>query len=97
MSHLGVCGGRSRLEPAAPAEQNTTKDLDRRTQVCELHVVFKISYVFLLHKSIMQDTAELTINHVNPDVRGNEQEEAKRRKCKRLKLCGGQTYDISAD
>jgi hypothetical protein len=44
----------------------------------------------------MQDTG-VTLNHVNPNVRRIGQGEARNRKCKRLKLGGGQAYDRSAD
>jgi hypothetical protein len=41
--------------------------------------------------------AEVTLNHVNPNVRDIGQEEARHRKYKGLKLGGGQVYDRSAD
>jgi hypothetical protein len=40
--------------------------------------------------------AEVNPNHVNPNVRGIGQE-VRHRKCKRLKLDGGQVYDRSVD
>jgi hypothetical protein len=39
--------------------------------------------------------AEVILNHVNPNIRGAGQE-ARHRKCKGLKLGGGQTYHLSA-
>jgi hypothetical protein len=45
----------------------------------------------------MQDTAEVILNHVNSNVLGTGQGEARHRKYKRLKLGGGQVYDRSAD
>jgi hypothetical protein len=41
--------------------------------------------------------AQVILNHVNPNVRGAGQREARHRKYKRLKLGGGQAYDPSAD
>jgi hypothetical protein len=41
----------------------------------------------------MQDTADVILKHVNPNV----QREAMHRKYKRLKLGGGQAYERSAD
>jgi hypothetical protein len=60
-------------------------------------VAFKTPYVYDYINKLCRRQAEVILNHVNPDVRGIGQKEAKRRKCKRLKLGGGQTYDISAD
>jgi hypothetical protein len=44
----GVCGGRSPIEIAVLAEQalRAIGNLDRCTPVRELHVAFKIPYVF---------------------------------------------------
>jgi hypothetical protein len=41
--------------------------------------------------------AEVIVNRVNPNVRGMGQGEARHRKCKMLKLGGGQAYGRSAD
>jgi hypothetical protein len=40
---------------------------------------------------------EVILNHVNPNLHGIGQEEARHRKCKRLKLGDSQAYDRSAD
>jgi predicted transcriptional regulator len=40
---------------------------------------------------------ETILNHVNPNVHGIGQGEARRRKYKRLKLGGSQAYERSAD
>jgi hypothetical protein len=45
----------------------------------------------------MQDTGRSYPNHVNTNVRGIRQGEARHRKYKRLKLGGGQAYGRSAD
>jgi hypothetical protein len=41
--------------------------------------------------------AEVILNHVNPNIRGTGQGEARHGKYKRLKHGGGQAYDRSAD
>jgi hypothetical protein len=45
----------------------------------------------------MQDTGRSNPNHVNPNVRGIGQGEARYRKYKRPKLGGDQAYNRSAD
>jgi hypothetical protein len=44
----------------------------------------------------MQDT-EVILKHLNRNVHGIGQGEARNRKYNRLKLGGGQAYDLSAD
>jgi hypothetical protein len=41
--------------------------------------------------------AEVILNHINSNVRGTGQGKTRRRKYKRLKLGGGESYDRSAD
>jgi hypothetical protein len=72
-------------------------NLDRRTPVRELHLAFKIPYVYDYITKLCRTQAEVILNHVNPSVRGIGQGEAMHRKYKRLKLNVGQAYDRSAD
>jgi hypothetical protein len=72
-------------------------NLDRRTLVRELHVAFKIPYVYDYTTKLCRTQAEVILNHRNPIVHGTGQGEAVHRKYKRLKLGGGQAYDRSAD
>jgi hypothetical protein len=72
-------------------------NLDRRSPVRELHVASKIPYVFDYITKLRRTPAELILNHVNPNVRGIGQGEARHRKYRRLKVGGGQAYDRSAD
>jgi hypothetical protein len=44
----------------------------------------------------MQETAEVILNHENPNVRAIGEGEPRHRKYRRLKLGGGQTYDRSS-
>jgi hypothetical protein len=67
-------------------------NLDRCIPVRELHVVFKVTYVY---DYITQ--AEVIVNRVNTNLRGIGQGKARHVKYKRLKLGGGQTCDRSAD
>jgi hypothetical protein len=69
----------------------------RRTPVRELHVAFEIPYVYDYISKLSRQQAEVTQNHVNPNVRNIGQGEAQHRKYKRLKLGGGQAYDRSSN
>jgi hypothetical protein len=85
-----VCGGQNRALHAIG-------NLDRCTSVRELHVAFKIPYVYdYIIKLRRTQAAEVILNHVNSNVRGIEQGKVRHRKCKRLKLGGDQAYDRSA-
>jgi hypothetical protein len=72
-------------------------NIHRCTPVCELHVAFKIPYVYDYITESCKTQAEIILNHVNPNVHGIGQGEARHRKYKRLKLGGGQAYDHSTD
>jgi hypothetical protein len=58
-------------------------------------VVFKIIYVYDFITKLCRTQAEIILNHINPNVRGIGQGEARQRKYKRRKLGGGQAYDRS--
>jgi hypothetical protein len=68
----------------------------RRTPVRDLHIAYKISYVYDYIKLCRQQ-AEVIQNHDKEKVRNIGQGEARHRKYKRLKLGGGQAYDRSSD
>jgi hypothetical protein len=74
-----------------------TENLDNYTPVCVLHVNFKISYVYDYINKLFRIQAEAILNHVNPNVRGTVEGEAKHRKYKRHGLGGGQVSERSAD
>jgi hypothetical protein len=67
---------------------------DRCTPVHELHVAFKIPYMYDYINKLCRTQAEIILNHVNPNIHGTGQE-AMHRKYKRHKH-GGQEYDHSA-
>jgi hypothetical protein len=70
--------------------------LDRRAPVHDLHMAFKIPYVYDYVTTLCRRLAEVILNHENPNVRAIGQEEARHRKHKSLKLGGGQVYDRSS-
>jgi hypothetical protein len=71
-------------------------NLDRSTPVRDLHLGFKIPYVYNYITKLCRRKAEVILNHENPNVRVTGQGEARHRKYKRLKLGGGQAYDRSS-
>jgi hypothetical protein len=76
---------------------HTTAYFPRRTPVRDLHVAFKIPYVYYLITKLCRQQAEVIQNIHNPNVRGKGQGEVQHRKFNKLKLGGGQTYDPSSD
>jgi hypothetical protein len=74
----------------------SVSNLDRRTTVCDLHLAFKIPYVYDYITKLCKRQVEVILNHDNPNVRAIGQREAGRRKHKRFKLGGGQVYDRSS-
>jgi hypothetical protein len=69
--------------------------LDRSTPTRDLHLAFKIPYVYDYITKLCRRQAEVILNHENPNVRAIGQGEPKHRKYKRLKLGGGQAYNRS--
>jgi hypothetical protein len=65
-----------------------TENLDRSTPVCELHMAFKIPYVYNYITKLCRTPAEIILNHVNPNVRGIGQGKDMHRKYKELKVEG---------
>jgi hypothetical protein len=57
--------------------------------------VFKLPYIYDYITKLCRAQAEVILNYVNSNIRG--QGEARHRKYKRLKLGGGQAYNSSAD
>jgi hypothetical protein len=71
--------------------------INRCTPVHRLHVVFKIPYMYDYITKVCRTQAEVALNHLNLNVHGIGQGEARHRKYKRLKLGVGQAYDPSVD
>jgi hypothetical protein len=72
-------------------------NFDRRTAVRELHVAFKIPYVYDCTTELCRTKSDVTINHVNPNVPGIGQGEVRYRNYQSLKPVGGQACESSAD
>jgi hypothetical protein len=72
-------------------------DLDGCPPVRELHVAFKILYLYEYITKLSRTQAEAILNDVNRHIHDTGQGEARHGKYKRLKLGGGQAYDRSAN
>jgi hypothetical protein len=67
-----------------------TGNIGRCTPVRELHMAFKIPYVYDYITILCRTLVEIKLNHVNPNLRGIGQGEAMHGKYEaRLNLCGG--------
>jgi hypothetical protein len=75
----------------------TTGNLLRRTLIRDLHIAFKIPYVYDYITKLCRQQTEVIQNHDNENVHNIRQGEARHRKHKRLKLGGGKAYDRSSD
>jgi hypothetical protein len=67
------------------------------TSVRDLHVGFKLPYIYDYITKLCRQQAEVIQNHENANVRSIGVGEPRQRKCKRLKLGGGEAYDRSSD
>jgi hypothetical protein len=67
-----------------------------RTPVPDLHMTFRIPFVYDYITKLCRQHAEVIQNHDNENVRTSGQGEARHRKYKRLKLGGGQACDRSS-
>jgi hypothetical protein len=75
----------------------TIENVPRRTSVRDLHTAFNLPYVYDYITKLCRQKAEVIQNHENEHVRSIGRGEARHRKYKRLKLGGGQAYDLSSD
>jgi hypothetical protein len=75
----------------------TTGNFPRRTPVRELHMAYQVPYIYDYITKLCRQHAEVIQNHENANVRDIGKGEARHRKYKRLKPCGGQAYDRSSD
>jgi hypothetical protein len=76
---------------------HTIGNFDRCTLVCNMHVAFRIPYVYDYITKLCRKKAEVIQNALNPNAHANGQGEAMHRKHKRLKLGSVQAYDCSSD
>jgi hypothetical protein len=75
----------------------TIGNFPRLTPVRDVHTAFKLPYVYKYVTKLCRKEAEVINNRENEHVCNIGQGEARRRKCKRLKLGAGQAYDHSSD
>jgi hypothetical protein len=86
-----------KLQRLQNKDLRTSGNFSRRTPVRDLHIPFKIPYVYDYVTKLCRQQAEVTQNHDNENLRNIGQGEARHRKYKRLKLGGAQAYDCSSD
>jgi hypothetical protein len=75
----------------------TIDNFPGRIPVREMHMAFHLPYVYDYMTKLRKQHATVILNHDNEIVRYTGQGEARHGKYKRLKICGGQTYDRSSD
>jgi hypothetical protein len=68
-----------------------------QSDVRDLHMAFKLPYIYDYITKLCRQEAEVIQNHENATVRNIEQGEPRHRKCKTHKLGGDQAYDRSSD
>jgi hypothetical protein len=78
-------------------KNNTTGHFPRDTPARDLHIAFKIPYIYDFITNLCRQQAEVIQDHDNENVSNIGQGEARQIKCKRFKLGGGQAYDRSSD
>jgi hypothetical protein len=74
----------------------TIGNFPRRTPVHDLHMAFKLLYIYDYESKLIRQQAEIIDNHENANVRNIGQGEPQHRKYKKLKLGVGQAYERSS-
>jgi hypothetical protein len=75
----------------------TIGNFPRSTPVHDLHMDFKLRYIYDYKTKLCRLQAEVMQNHENANFRNIGQGEPRQRKYEKLKLGGGQAYDRSSD
>jgi hypothetical protein len=75
----------------------TIGNFPRPTPVLDLHMALKLPYLYDYITRLCRQQTEIMQSHENADIRNIGQGEPRHRKCRRLKLGGGQAYDRSSD
>jgi hypothetical protein len=77
----------------------TIGNFPRRTAIRNLHMSFKLPYIYDYLTKLCRKQAEVIQNHENANVRNIEQGEQRHRKYlyKKLTLSGGQAYNRSSE
>jgi hypothetical protein len=76
---------------------HTIGEFPRNTPIRDMHISFQIPYVHDYITKLCSQQAQVIQHHENIHVRNIGQGEARHRKYNRLKLGGGQAYDLSSD
>jgi hypothetical protein len=97
LPRLEICGRQSSPETAAPGNKvlRIIGKFSSHTLVRDLHMIFRLPYVYDYVTKLYRQQAEVIHNHDTANVRNFGQGEARRRKhiYRRLKLGDGQAYD----
>jgi hypothetical protein len=88
--HASRARMRGKLQRLQNRVLRAISNLDRRTPVRDLHLAFKIPYVYDYIDKLSRRQAEARLNHQNPSVHAIGQGEARHRKHNRFKLGGCQ-------
>jgi hypothetical protein len=75
----------------------TIGNFPRRTPIRNLHMAFKLPYIYDYTTKLCRQQSQVIQNHENAEVRNIGQGEPRHRKYKRLKLGGGHAYDRSSN
>jgi len=84
-----------KLQHLQNRDLSTIGGLPRCKPTCDLYRIFQIPYVNDYITKICRKQAEVLQYHGNVNIRNIGKIEAQNRKCKRLKLGGGQAHDLS--
>jgi hypothetical protein len=69
----------------------------RNTPIRDMHIFLQVPYVIEFITKVCKQQVKLIQHHENIHICNTGQGEAQHRKCKRLKLGGGQAYDRLTD
>jgi hypothetical protein len=92
---MGIRGGQLsfKLQRLENTVFCTTDNLPRHTPNSELHMAFKIPYLYDFVTKLCRQQSTVILNHENVNIRNTDQGEPRHGNNVRLKLGGGQTYD----
>jgi hypothetical protein len=83
----------SKLQRLQNKVRRTIRNPPRRTPTRDLHMAFKIPYLYDFVTKLCREQATVILNHENVNIRNISEGEARHGKYKRLRLSGGQAYD----
>jgi hypothetical protein len=98
LPHLGICGNQVlKLQRLKNKILGTIGKVPRSTPIRDLHMDFKLPYIYDYIAKVCRQKAEVKQNHENENIRSIGQGEPRHWKYKGLKLGIGQAYDRSSD